>query len=402
MKTPTSHGTPDRAGERGVTSLLAVVGMSLVFLIMLAGLMIVETSAKTIAGQLKYQGQAANVARAGATDALVWFQKQPTQPVAAFVPVRNLSATPPVNDTEVASIGIVRTFPVSGMGNVWGRYEVRSPTVTDVTTQRGKTGAGTIWQFDSVGMIFVDKDTNSQLTWTDTNANGVFDRGEPSEVIALTKVRAEAQRLSLVLPGGNAALQGFVCSGVDLTGGGSSNRVLGSTAGSAVACRSGTGSPSVSGATLTGAPTLATSVSPYNDGVTSIFNVTQNELVSLAKLNVPNVASLPATLPAMSLIVIQGDATFTLARPLIGSGILAVFGNLTVPAGSYFNGVIYTSGNYSQSGPSLISGAVVAHGSMTMSGGSDITEVDWDGSIVQQVRNALGSYQFSRTEYVVP
>ena len=141
------------------------------------------------------------MARAGATDALVWFQKQPTQPVAAFAPQRNLSATPPINDTELASIGIVRTFPVSGMGNVWGRYEVRSPTVTDVTTQRGKTGAGTIWQFDSVGMIFVDRDTNSQLTWTDTNANGVFDRGEPGEVIALTRVRAEAQRLVVGAPG---------------------------------------------------------------------------------------------------------------------------------------------------------------------------------------------------------
>ena len=174
------------------------------------------------------------------------------------------------------------------------------------------------------------------------------------------------------------------------------------SAGSAVACRSGTGSPSVGSATLTGAPVLSTNVSPYNDSVTSIFNVSQNELVSLAKLSVPDVPSLPPTLPAMSLIVIQGNATFTTAQPLVGSGILAVFGNLTVPAGSYFNGVIYASGNYAQSGPSLISGAVVAHGSIALSGGSDITEVDWDGSIVQQVRNTLGSYQFSRTEYVVP
>ena len=113
---------------------------------------------------------------------------------------------------------------------------------------------------------------------------------------------------------------------------------------------------------------LATNVSPYNDGVTSVFNVTQNELESLAKIRVPDVPSLPPTLPGMSLIVIQGDATFTIARPLVGSGILAVFGNLTVPAGSYWNGVIYTTGNYSQSGPSLISGAVVAHGSITLVG----------------------------------
>ena len=33
-------------------------------------------------------------------------------------------------------------------------------------------------------MIFVDKNDDSQLNWTDTNANGVYDRGEPGEVIA--------------------------------------------------------------------------------------------------------------------------------------------------------------------------------------------------------------------------
>jgi hypothetical protein len=393
---------PSLPRERGVASLLAVVGMTLVFLTLLAGFVIVEITGRSIAGQLKYQGQAANVARAGTTDALVWFQKQATQPVVAFSPQRNLAASPPVNDTENAALGIVRTFPISGLGNVWGRYEVRTPTALDVTTQRGKTGAGTIWQFDSVGMIFVDKNGNSQLNWTDTNGNGVFDWGEPGEVIAMTKVRAEAQRLSVVLPGGNAALQSYTCSGINLTSGAANNRVLGSTAGSAIACRTGSGNPSTSGATVSGAPALAVNVNPYNDGVTSLFGVTQNELITLSNLKVPDVASLPAALPSMSLIVIQGNATFTTVKPLVGSGILAVFGNLTVPAGSEYNGVIYVTGNYSQSGPSQINGAVVAHGTITLTGGADITEADWDATMVQQVRNALGGYRFSRTEYVVP
>jgi hypothetical protein len=64
--------------------------------------------------------------------------------------------------------------------------------------------------------------------------------------------------------------------------------------------------------------------------------------------------------------------------------------------------VIYVTGTYSQSGPSLILGSVVGHSNITLVGGSDITEIDWDTSIIQQVRAALGAYRFSRTEYVIP
>jgi hypothetical protein len=394
--------SPCRLRERGIASLLAVVGMSIVLLMLITGLSIIEISARSISGQLKYQGQAANVARAGTTNALVWFQQQPTQPVAAFAPQRNLLAVPPQNDTESPAVGIVRTFPISGMGNIWGRYEVRAANVVDVSTQRGKQGAGTIWQFDAYGMIFVDRNGSGQMNWTDTNGNGVFDWGEPGEVVALNKVRAEAQRLSVVLPAGNAALQAYTCSAVNLTSGAASNRVLGSTSGTGIACRTGTGSPSYTGARVTGNPATSTGVSPYNDSIPSIFGVSQSELATLANFNVPDIASLPPAIPGMSLVLIQGAATFTTAHPLVGSGILVVLGNLTVPAGSSFNGVIYVTGNYSQSGPSLVSGAVISHGNLTLTGGSDITEVDWDPTIVQETRNTLGGYRLSRTEYAIP
>jgi len=393
---------PNAERQRGAAILLAVVAMSVIFLALIAGLIVVEASAKSISNQLKYQGQSFNVASAGVTDALLWFQKQPTQPVTVFTPQRDISATPPVNDTEASSIGIVRTFPLSPLGNVWGRYEVRTLDVIDVSLQRGKTGAGTIWQFDSYGLLFVDRNGDSELNWTDANGNGVFDRGEPGEVIALTKVRAEAQRLSLVLPGGNAALQGYTCSGINLTSGASSNRVLGSSSGIGIACRSGTGTPATTGATVTGSPRIQSTVNPYNDGITSVFGITQAELVTLANVKASSVAGLPDPLPAMTLVVVQGNATFTTSHPLVGSGILVVFGNLVVPAGSNFNGVAYVTGSYSQAGPSQILGSVVSHGSIAMVGGSDITEADWDPTIVQQVRSALGGYRFSRTEYVVP
>ncbi len=376
--------------------------MAVILLTLIAALVVVQTSARAVGGQLKNQGQAYNVAMAGATDGLAWFQEQTTQPVTTFAPQRNLSATPPINDTESTTIGIVRTFPVSNLGNVWGRYEVRTSSVTDVSTRRGKTGAGTIWQFDTYGMLFLDKNNNSTLDWTDTNSNGVYDRGEAGEVTAMMKVRAEAQRLSVVLPAGNAAIQGFNCAGIDLTSGAANNRVLGSSAGVAIACKSGTGSPATTGADISGAPATQSSVNPFNDSVNSVFGVNQNELYTLASVKATNIAGLPSPLPTMALVVVQGDATFTTGTPLIGSGILAVFGNLVVPAGSSFSGVIYVTGTYSQSGPSLVMGSVVGHSSITLVGGSDITEIDWDATIVQQGRNTLGGYRFSRTEYVIP
>jgi hypothetical protein len=390
--------------ERGVASLLAVVGLSLILLGTIMTLSMIEGSSKTIAGQLRYQGQALNAANAGSVDALAWFLKQSTQPVTAFTPQRDLAATPPLNDTESPAIGIVRTYPLTFQGNVWGRYEVRAPTVLDVTAQRGKSGAGTIWQFDSTGLVFVDRNGNQQMDWTDGNGDGLFEWGEPGEVVALKTVRSEAQRLSLVLPGGNAALQSSNCATVNLTSGASKNRVLGSTAGTAIACKTGTGAPATAGAAVTGNPPIQSTVSPYNDSIQSVFGVGLAELLSLANVKAPDVAGLPNPLPGMALVVVQGNAVFTPAHPLNGSGILVVLGDLTIQANSSssFNGVIYVTGAYSQSGPSLILGAVVGQGPMTLIGGADITEADWDGTMVQLVRNALGGYRFARVQYLVP
>ncbi len=392
-----------RNDERGMAGLLAVAAMSLILLGIMTTMALLEGSGKSIANQLRYQGQAFNAASAGSVDALSWLQEQSVQPVATFNPQLDLAATPPLNDTEDESIGIVRTYPVSALGNVWGRYEVRAGEMLDVSTARGKTGAGTIWQFDARGLIFVDRNGNSEMDWSDSNGNTVFDWGEPGEVVAQRVVRSEAQRLSVVLPAGNAALQSDSCAAVSLTSGASRNRVLGSNAGVAVACKNGTGTAATTGATLTGNPAVQSNVNPYNDSITAVFGVDLTELLGMATLTAPNVANLPDPLPQMSLVVVQGDATFTTAHPLIGSGILVVLGDLLIPAnsGSAYNGVIYTVGSYTQSSPSMVLGAVVSQGGITLIGGSDITEVSWDATMVQMVRNALGGYRFARAQYLV-
>jgi hypothetical protein len=388
--------------EGGVASLLAVVGISIVFFTVLMALAVVGSSSKMIAGQLRYQGHAHNAAASGATDGLNWFQGQAVQPVATFTPRLDLAASPQVNETDDPAVGIVRTFQISPLGDVWGRYEVRTGNALDVSRQRGKAGTGTVWQYDSYGLVFVDRNQNGDLDFTDSDSDGLYDRGEAGEVVAARTIRSDIQHLALVLPAGNAVLQSARCSTVNLTSGGSSNRVYGSTAGIGVACKSGTGSPSLGSARVTGNPAVQANVNPYNDTVPDVFGVTQNELIGLANVKAPDAASLPSQLPAMSLIVVQGNATFTTGRPLVGSGILAVFGNLVVPGGSAFDGVIYVTGSYTQSGPSRVNGGVVVKGNLQLSAGGDITEAAWDAVIVQQVRTSLGGYRFARTPYVVP
>ncbi len=394
-----------RLNEKGSAVLVGIAAISMVLLMGLTMLAIIQMSGRMISRQRLYQGQALNAADAGLTDTLAWFTTRTVQPVTSYAPIRNMSATPPVNETEVQSIGIVRTYPLTNLGNLWGRYEARLASVSDVSTQRGKSSAGTMWQVESNGIVFRDADNDGVFDWTDSNSNGVYDKGEAGEGIIMRKLRTEIQRLSLVLPAGNAAVHGYTCSTVNTTTGGSRVRVWGTSAGTGIGCRSGSGSPTTTGTSITGTPAIQSSVSPYNSTVSNVFGVSQGELIAMANLSVTSVASLPASLPAMSLIVINGNAAFTTAKPLTGSGILVVFGNLTIPANTFssWSGVIYVTGTTSITAPTTISGALVGQGNISLVGGaSDFVQCTWDSTTVSQIRQALGGYRFSRASYLVP
>ena len=81
---------------------------------------------------------------AGLVDAYAWFRRQPTQPVEGFWPALDLTAEPEINETENASVGLVRTFEISP--SLWARYEVRRGTDAE--------------------------------PYTDSNMNGIYDSGE--------------------------------------------------------------------------------------------------------------------------------------------------------------------------------------------------------------------------------
>ena len=390
---------PFDLNENGAAAMTAIVGISVVLLLIFSGLVMVQLSGRLINTQLRYQGQVLNTTEAGLEEGLSWFRRQSQQPVSSFNPVVDNSATPPVNDSDEPTIGIVRSFRVSSLGNVWGRYEVRKQDanndgtvdsdeekrgVMDVSNER-QLSPGSVWRVESDGFIYVQNDPNV--------AYNVL----PNQVILHKVMRTEIRRLAVVLPGGDAAINGAQGSSVTI---GNASRVRGGN-NIGIAYATATGNPTITNPSfVTGNPVQSTTTNSFT--ISAVFGVTEQELSGLADIDVADSTDLPDPLPAMSLIVIRGNATFDAQRPLVGSGILVVFGDLTISPGSNsnFNGLIYVKGNYSQGAPSLISGSVIGLQTIDVVGTGDFSEIDYSQTMIQQIRKQLGNYRFTRTPYI--
>ncbi len=378
--------------ERGAALVTVIFATTLILLLLMTALTISRMSGRMAARQLSSQGQAYNAASAGLTNALSWYVRQPQQPVVTFNPQLDPNGVcthtprhvPPVNETEDPSIGLVRTYSIMDSGRVYGRYEVRQSTVTDVSARRGISTPGTVWQVDSIGYVYVRNDPNSG-----PGVNGNI-------VLAHRTMRTEIQRLGLALPA-NAAINAISGTNVNVS---NSGRVQGGSNGIGIAYPPSTGTPSVSG-TVTGNPAQNTTTGSF--ALKDVFGVPQQELMSMADLVVDDERGLPDPMPTMSLIVIKGNATFNPQRHLSGSGILVVLGNLIINSQSdaFYDGVIWVGGNLVVSPPASLSGSVIANGNVQLTGGSDVSEIDYDSSILDQIRLQKGNYLFSRSPWLV-
>jgi hypothetical protein len=470
MKTPVRT----TKNERGQALIVVLVAVAVVLGLLLTTLTITTYSGRAVSRQLTYHGHTINAAQAGLTEGLSWFRRQTDQPVKAFVPVRNLGATPPVNDTDDPNIGLVREYEISAPGRVWGRYELKkTPALAanatslslknrwstsgnysandivleegtlpndpktsfyrsksngnsnkkpknnshgpaavwdlvntmDITSYKGKPSAGTVWQLESEAIVYVRN-----------NPSVAYDVA-PNRVLSRAKLRTEIQRLSLNLPAASAVSVSRG-GGVSLTS--TAIRIRGGTK-SALMYQAGSGTPSGAAVTPTPPNAQVTGTSPVMQaGITAapsrftipyIFGVTQNELETMADFKVSSVASLPATLPSASLIVLRdpsdSNATFefTQTRPLTGTGVLVVFGNLTLKANSNssFNGVIYVDGSYLQEAPSSVTGSVVVNDTSTrtfrMSGAGERSEIRYDANVIDFIEQRMGQYRITRSAY---
>jgi hypothetical protein len=427
-----------RTRERGQAFIGTIVAISLVLAMLLIALTITEFSGKLVARQLTYQGQAHNASMAGLIETLSWFRRQnnvvrqlntdgtcPAGSICFAPKIDKTDPAKPIIDTEDTAIGIVRTFDVSKSFDVCGRYEVvktgdvaignGSIDITALTPGKAGAPSGTVWQIESMGTIFVHPGDCS-----DKNINY---KTAPNKLLAQQTVRTVIQRMAIKTPS-NAALIATRYDSITLD---DKVRVTTGSKGLGVSSTTKTGP----GATdkVNGCQTCIIGKNQYGNvdftqanqhvDLTGVFGVSKQELLNIADYTVSKVDEIKYvnvnsinTMPTMSLIVVNGNANFTAAYPMNGSGVLVVFGDLNVAqnTNSSFNGVIFCTGNVTINEPTIVDGSIIAGpesgntspagtGKITINSATEISEVDADPDLITTIQQQLGQYRFSRGAY---
>jgi hypothetical protein len=372
--------------------------------------------------------QSDNVAQAGIKDAVLWFKRQPAQPVnqrayptpdAAFHP--RTDPNEHQSDTIDESIGIVREYPLSrvaedftwwgddylgdalqGKSRIWVRYEVRrqSPgmpwdpnAVHDISKLRiadAETGDGRVWQIGSAGYVYVKADPSKPYNVP------------PNKVIAKSRASTELWRINLILPS-KAALIVNNISTVKIDG---ESIISGmNNAGIAYYTSEAGFNVSVFGSSVTGSPPTQKIDIPDNTEIdpVKIFGVTSAKLAELADISVSTLSELTNHYPAMAIVYI-GSAERTVFNDvcpndhsLVGGGILYVNGDLELQAGAdvVFTGIIYVNGNVRIIGNKVITGALVAVGKVDFVG--DGGKITYNDDVVSSVRQQLTQYRENKS-----
>lgn len=415
---------PDNKGSALIIAIFLTV---IVAALSLVCSKLIQTSFNEAKQQQHISAEADNIAKAGLVDALSWFRRQVKQPVCSGVPPTKYAwadgAFDPKYDTDLskrdtidANIGIVKEYQLNDAGTLWGRYEVKRQTNTtvaaydkfavhDITQERVLTGAqngsGLVWSISSAGYIYQKNNPSKKFNES------------PNRVVARSRISTEIRKISIDLPLGCAYIVNDCGKKNDRTVKIANNGRISGGAGYGVGYytyfnnavghkvdasnfpyeTSGSGS-------VTGSPDnwINISTSPV---VEYVLGVTKSELKNMADYVIDNVSSLPAVMPDMNLVYIQGDATFTNARPLNGSGILFIDGDLTISANSnsLYSGLIYVTGSAVVYEPCSIYGCMIAFNGLILSESSaaDIAEITYDPNIIAMVRQKVCQYRENRS-----
>ncbi|MFH2001541.1 MAG: hypothetical protein ABIK28_17795 [Planctomycetota bacterium] len=420
--------------------MMVLVMVSLVVLsgIMMASLQVFEKSDKVVEYELNYHGQAVNAAKAGLIDALSWFRRQTSQPVEEFIPVRNDAARPPIDETDDATIGLVREYPISERDNLFERYEVRKQRILpanppnrpyemivgvhDITNnQPGQepddpNSVERFWYVEAKGYIFEVLDpvnyTPDQFYFSSEfvettpgnwDANG---NNELNEQINLNAVRVLAsatmatqfRRLSVICPA-DAAICANRGDQVSL---GNKSVVMGGSDGTGLVYTYRTGTHYKNGGAQLDSYAVARPEDGYSLDMDDVFGVSQDELKILCDLYIDvSTTALPDEFPDYSLVYLDGNVTFGPGTPLRGTAIVYINGNCTIESDPWnsFSGILYVEGNFRQYAPSQIFGTVMAKGSVGISGVGDISTITFDPEVRQRILQISGQYRFSTPMY---
>ncbi len=409
---------PVPARERGSLLIWAAIVVLIVLGVVAAGVRQQQAGDAASRLSMASDGQARAVAEAGLVDGFAWFRRQQSQPVTAFAPVLDLAASPPVNETDDAAIGLVREYEIQT--SLWGRYEVRravaAETFTDqdgdglhddaepfvdadgdgrwdpargtrdVTSERGLPGAGAVWLLESHGFLYERPRADLPLN------------APPNRLVASARVASELRRLTITPPAAAAVCAASAASSTV----GSRGRLRGG-AGAGLAYAQGTGTPVVqSGGELTGTPP-STAVPGYAGSLEAVFGVSQAELMSMADVSTASMAGVPSPVGDYTLVVIAGDATFTAAQPLAGTGIVVVLGSCTISASSnsYFGGLLWVQGSLTVRAPCYLHGSAIVGGALDVRGtGGDAAELEHDPAVLNELLLRMGQYRHSKAVFV--
>lgn len=382
--------TERRDGERGLALILGVLFTIVVSGIVVTGTMLLHAHRQKTETAFRLHGQAAQFGRAGLIEALGWFRKQTSQPVLAFAPLLDATATPKILDTIDPDIGLVREFQISG--STWGRYEVwkqweadplparlawrRQVQVEDVSLARGAGSTGSVWRLRCIGYVF--QQMNSAVS---------FDT-PPNRVISKDTLETEVRRMTFTPPG---AATLCVDNLSNLTVDRRVN-VQGNGVG-AIYGASGTpvylNSPTVVGGWSTGI---------YDSAYESVFGLTEQDLRPLADDRITADGDFPTPLPRNTFFFVEVPTlTFTDTRPLTGTGLVVVKGDVVFQTGnkSFFSGMLYVDGDITINDPAEINGTIVCNGTVNIVGTTDWINMTYDGGVLNSLRQEIGQYRLS-------
>ncbi|MBX3464724.1 MAG: hypothetical protein KF830_16260 [Planctomycetes bacterium] len=389
-------------GERGLAIVLALLMTVLAVGITTTGVLMLRATVAKTRTNFAARTQAVSAARSGLAEALSWLRRQTSQPVTTFTPQLDASASPPQLDTIDPEIGLVREFRITG--TTWARYEVWRPwpgdpdaarlarrqlwQVDDVSRPRAGASPGSVWKLRSVGYVYRRSSTAVP-----------FD-SPPNTVLASQIAEVEVRRLTITLPGQAAVnvRDGNSCH-INTNG-----RIVGGT-GAGIFYPQGTGSPTVGPASatrVTGTPSLAPSVT-YDDSYQAVFGLSFAELSAMANRVVTSADDFPNPIPDSSIVIVDMPTLqINASRPLNGTGIVIVRGNLVMNAGnnSLFSGLLYVEGNLTVRAPSEINGSVICGGNMTVQGASDFATINFDEGVLDALLSRFGNYRLSSTTFL--
>jgi len=389
--------------ERGAALVMALMFTTIVLGVVVTGTLTLKSQIRQNRTLFITNYQAVMAARSGLTEALSWLRRQTSQPVTEFAPVFDPTQQPQILETEDPAIGLVRDFQISG--NLWARYEVwkewdEDPEPAratwralyecrDISTPKAARAAGAAWRLRSVGYVY--RRFSEALPFNVT----------PNQVLATEMAETDVLRAVINLPGEGAVNVGDGNSCHINTNG----RIRGGSA-AGIYYPEGTGRPTTGSRRrrrVTGTPRLA-QATVYDDSYESVFGLSFAEISSMADMIVTNQDDFPSPIPDNSLIVVDTGSTLNIdsSRPLTGSGLVIVRGNMTMTSGnnSLFSGLLYVDGNFTMRAPSEINGSVVVTGNMTLQGAGDYATINFDADALESLMRNFGAYRRVNSIYL--